>query len=154
MTPSPFVKFLERLVCVLSAALMLLCLMCAVALRAEAREGGPFNISPSTWDKETRVLHDAYQVLHAIDCAQTHYIARHPDRYKEVSNAWLLGDHPKRSSVVAWCVMQAYAYSVITQAMVDNNTSPALRRLFHGASIALTVNTVESNYSIGIKWGF
>lgn len=124
------------------------------ATEESSRPGGAFNLTPSEWDMETRILHDAYQVAHAVDCAQTYYIAKHPERYREATGAWFLGEHPSGGGVIAWCVTQAYLYSVITQVMVDADASPGVRRVFSAITIGLTLNTVQRNYAIGIKWGF
>jgi hypothetical protein len=131
-----------------------LALLLLASTFAYAREGGPFNLTPSGWDTETRIWHDAYQVAHAVDCAQTYYIASHPKQYKEGLNTWVLGEHPDTTSVAVWCVTQAYAYSVITQALVDGDASPAVRRVWYLFAIGVTLKVVESNYNIGIKWGF
>jgi hypothetical protein len=154
------VDFAARVALVLTAAIagfiVLLCLAFALALSqpAQAREGGPFNVTPSGWDRETQVSEAIYQAAHLIDCAQTHYIARHPESYEEKSSAWLLGKHPSRSGVVVWCVAVAYGHAAITQALVDSGASKGLQRFWQATTIGLTVNTVSNNYSIGIKWGF
>lgn len=149
-----FYRLLLQLGAIVAGLLIFLCFLAAVAIRAEAREGGPFNVSPSTWDTETKVSESLYQVAHAVDCAQTHYIARHPEAYEERTSAWLLGKHPSKSSVVVWCVAVAYGHAAITQTMVDSHASKGLLRFWQALSIGLTLDAVSNNYAIGIKWGF
>jgi hypothetical protein len=154
MTNREFERSIWKIGVALVAAI---CLFCAISEESKADEptrvGGPFNITPSGWDMETRILHDTYQVAHAVDCVQTYYIAKHPELYREVGLSWFLGGHPSKESVAVWCVSQAYLYSVITQMLVDGDASPGVRRVFSAVTIGLTVNTVQRNYAIGIKWG-
>lgn len=98
----------------------------------------------SVADKERQAV---YTALHLADYAQTHYIARHPDAFRE--NNPLLGAHPS--------VGQVNTYFAITLAghyIIADQLSPKWRARWQYAWIAAEALQVVRNRSIGVGFNF
>jgi len=104
------------------------------------------------WTPENRKLETTYQVLHAIDGAQTLQMTNRPD-LKEVQSAWLLGEHPSAGKVFVWYFVDAYGHALMTN-YLDEHAPRWVCRTWQAVTIGGTLYTVHSNYQLGLRVGF
>lgn len=89
----------------------------------------------------------AYLVLHGIDWAQTRYISRNPDKYREQNS--IVGHHPHTDRVDAYFILTGLAHVYVASIL-----SPEWRRPFQYVTIGLESGSVVNNFNIGVKVGF
>jgi hypothetical protein len=131
-----------------AAALVMLatsCLVGCATLQPIAREHG-LVLTEGSW-----------QVLHAVDFAQTITIARQPARYQEegVPTRWLIGEHPSEGAVVACWAGLALAHLAVTRYLADRTDRgrPWRWALYAWEALTLTDSAfgVAQNASIGLQ---
>jgi hypothetical protein len=86
----------------------------------------------------------AYLTLLAIDWSQTRYIAKNPDRFREINP--LLGEHPSLGKVNNYFVASALVNIAAVHYLPERYRKP-----FQYLTIGFEATTVAHNYSIGIK---
>lgn len=107
------------------------------------------------WTHHDTVLEVAYQIVHAIDYAQTLEIAR-DDRYYECNP--LLGDRPDSAAVTGYFLLTAIAHPFVSRMLPVKSEiwgvewSP--RRVWQGVTLGIGVGCVVNNYSIGLSGSF
>jgi hypothetical protein len=106
------------------------------------------------WTTETKVEESLYQALHAIDTAQTLYIAKHPDAFYESESAWALGRHPPGSRVVAYMALDAVGHAAVTATLVSFNLPRWVARTWELVTVGDTAHCVGNNFRLGIKAQF
>jgi len=109
----------------------------------------------ASWNRETVIEESAYQVLHAVDTAQTINIRKQwlegSDLY-EVDSRWAIGKEPSEGKVIAYMATVAVAHACVTEIMVANDAPKWAIRTWEILSIGVTVDEVGRNYSLGIKF--
>lgn len=116
----------------------------------------------ATWQQTTRrpglVLAEAsWQVLHAVDFAQTVTIARQPARFEEegIPTVWLIGEHPSEDAVEACWAGFALLHVAGTRFLAQRaDRGRAWRWALYGweaLSIADGAYAVTRNASIGLR---
>ena len=116
---------------VLASALFASVLLAGTALAADE------------WTKEDQELQLVYTVLHMIDWGQTRYIARHPDKHREMNP--ILGSHPTTEQVDMYCASTLAASWFIAKKLNRKN-----RKRFQWFITGVEANMVTLNLSIGI----
>ncbi len=105
----------------------------------------------NTWRTENRRLETAYQIVHAVDFAQTLQIENRPELRE--SN-WLLGDHPTKGKIFVGYMVTAYGHTLITDQLDKRNAPVWVCRTWQALTILDAANAVRGNYQLGLKWGF
>lgn len=136
MLPKPNSNKLPLITSLLTAALLTYC----------APEGvKACNLSTADTYRET-----AFQVLNIIDWGQTRYIAKNPDRYKEVESAHFISEHPTTGRVDAYMAQTAVLHLVATCLLEDEDW----RAAFQYITIGNKLNATLGNLTIGVKMDF
>lgn len=102
----------------------------------------------SSLPSSTARLETTYQVLHAVDTAQTLHIAREPEHYTERMSAWAIGEHPSQRSVIAFMGTEALLHYGATSFLARRSTRAA--NLWEGVSIAVTGRNLYVNWKLGL----
>lgn len=115
-----------------------------IILMALALLGG---CSQHKWTKKDIAMEATWQAVHAIDYAQTRYIAAHPDEYYEMNP--LLGEHPSEQEVIAW-----FAAGAVVHALVTDYLPPKYRPAWQVITFGISAGCVGNNFNmgIGLKW--
>jgi hypothetical protein len=92
-----------------------------------------------------------WQALHAVDTIQTFHLTHDP-RYKEVESAWLIGEYPSDTTVLAWSVGFAMMHAGVTQWLIENDHDK-LSKAWQYLTLTSVCNTVGNNAAIGIRIG-
>jgi hypothetical protein len=103
---------------------------------------------------ETVVEESVYQALHAIDIAQTVYIAKHPDQFYEKEIDWAVGRHPAEARVLQYMVGDAALHVALTFVLVKADAPRWVTRSWELLTIGASANNVRGNYNVGIKARF
>jgi hypothetical protein len=93
----------------------------------------------------------AWQAMHVVDTLQTLQISR-DSRYREAESAWLMGERPDETTVLAWSVGTALAHAGVTQLLLEYDY-PKLAKVWQFVTLNALCHTVEHNASIGIRIG-
>jgi hypothetical protein len=91
----------------------------------------------------------AWQILHAIDTAQTVGIAQQPDRYYERFSSGVIGKHPSEESVIAYMGACAVSHYVFAKWSYDRHRT--IYKAFEAVTIGVTGTNVSINYRIGLR---
>jgi hypothetical protein len=107
------------------------------------------------WSRETKVEESAYQVLGVVDTIQTYHATQRPECYGEGDpvTSFVIGNHPKPGSVIAWGVVRAGLHAWVTDWMVRDDASPMALRIWQGLSIGIETYDVGRNWNIGLRFG-
>ncbi len=111
--------------------------------------------SDNKWSGTDKSLEAAYQILNAIDWAQTRQIARQPEKYSEAGtdqygSASIIGEHPSRNAVNAWHLVKALGHPAIV-----NKLSEPWKSIFQALTVGTTGSAVKNNNKIDldmIRW--
>lgn len=95
----------------------------------------------------------AYQVLNLIDAKQTLQVARHPERWRESTSAWALGEHPSERSVYAYMASCGLAHAAVTQLLLYHGHD-SLAGVWQAVTIGEKAFAVAGNHSVGIRVKF
>jgi hypothetical protein len=93
----------------------------------------------------------AFQVVHAVDTAQTVQISREPARFQE-TNA-LMGAHPTTARVLEWGVTVAAVHLLVSD-FLRAHDMPKLYAAWQIVTIGIASRDVANNYRFGIRLGF
>lgn len=115
----------------------------ALLLSGPATAGGWFEPwSDGDYARQAVVFGTMY-----IDWRQSHEIADHPDKYREINP--LLGDHPSGADVDRVFLATAIIHSSVVYAM------PARwRPAFQWFTVGFETSSIGRNWQIGIRLGF
>lgn len=112
------------------------------------------SLSPAQWDSTTKAAEAAYQAANIIDMGQTRYVAQHPESYREIDSAWILGSHPEPGDVIIFGIVSAVGHAFITDKLVQYGAPKLVLRAWQALTLGDKVAAVAQNYSIGIKVSF
>lgn len=99
------------------------------------------------WRTEDTQCEIAYQVVAAMDWAQTRNIARNPGRWEEQNP--VLGKHPSVGEVDAYFAVMGVLHYAVSEALPVE-----YRSAWQYVSIILESRSVVNNYSIGLSMRF
>jgi hypothetical protein len=115
-------------------------------------------------EPRTRPLEAGWQVLHAVDMAQTVHIAREPGCYYErgFPTRQVLGSQPSEAGVIAFGIASAYAHRYLSGVLderVQNarntgqhvRTWETVRAASHMVALGIKINAVANNHAIGLR---
>lgn len=115
----------------------LACLAAVLATSAQAAD---------PWDAKDITLGAAALTVQAIDYAQTTYIAKHPNTYREVAISSLVSEHPSTGRVNTFFALETVAIGAAAHLL------PApYRDLLLGGVIVVKIDAIGKNYALGIK---
>ena len=109
----------------------------------------------SSWSRETRIEEATYQVLSAVDTAQTYHGAKDPACYTESDpiTSMVIGNHPKPATVIGYGVARAGLHAFVTDWMVRDDAAPWAIRTWELLSIGVEGKDVHGNWVIGLRVG-
>ena len=99
------------------------------------------------WSKSDTARQGVFTGLTVLDWAQTRYISKHPENYRETNH--FLGDHPTTGKVDNY-----FATAIVGHAVIAYLLPPAWRQGWQYVWIGVEVQKVGHNHSIGIKLSF
>ena len=100
-----------------------------------------------SWSVADRNREIVFDVINAVDWAQTRYIAKHSNQFEELNP--ILGKHPSISQVNWYFLSETIGHSLVTYAI------PARWRPFwQGMTIGVELETTVHNARIGIRMEF
>jgi hypothetical protein len=103
---------------------------------------------------ETRVEETAFQVIHAVDTAQTIDIRRHPGLHEcagPMGAAWAIGEHPKDHQVYEFMAAEGLLHLAITEALSRSSLPRGWVRAWELVTIGIDSGVVAHNFSLGLK---
>lgn len=106
------------------------------------------------WSRETRIEEATYQVLSAVDTAQTFQAARHPECYGEGDpiTSVVIGQHPKPGAVLGYGIARAGLHAFVTDWMVRDDASPTALRIWQALTLGIEGRDVRNNWVIGLRF--
>ncbi len=109
------------------------------------------------WSKADTSREVVWEGLHVMDWGQTRYIAKHPDKYRELNP--ILGSHPSQNRVDIYMGSGLLLHPVISAylspqeyAILGIKVRP--RSLWQYFTITLSGGCVINNASIGVRVGW
>ena len=102
-----------------------------------------------TWSTEQKALGWTWGALQAIDYMQTRYIAKHPDRYREVGSERWIGEHPTTKEVTKYFIGST-VFKLTLMHLMPTDFPIFNRTNFQYLNIVYTGSTVYHNNKIGI----
>jgi hypothetical protein len=101
------------------------------------------------WRTSDTYREAGFQVLNLIDWGQTRYIAQHPDKFKEVESAWIIGEHPSVQTVDNYMLFSAVVHPIVSYYLPHG-----WRDAWQYITIGGKINATANNATIGIKVSF
>lgn len=104
-------------------------------------------IAHDEWTTSDTKRQAVYLTLHTIDWAQTRYIAKNPDKWRELNP--LIGEHPSVGRVDGYFATGALLHTGIAYVLPEK-----WRKGFQYVTIGIEAGITARNYHLGIKTSF
>lgn len=101
----------------------------------------------SSLPKEQRLYEAAYQVIHAIDAAQTLNIRKKEGNYE--TNP-ILGERPKDAEVIAYMAAESALHYAVTYQLAEKGAPMWVQHAWHCISIGWNGKVIISNHKRGL----
>lgn len=104
--------------------------------------------------KETLYEEGAYQVLAAVDAAETLDLVQHPGHWHWYETNPVLGKHPSDGRVVTYFAVSGVAHAGVTCLLAQSGAPPWVTRAFELVSIGIETRALANNAERGVSVSF